>query len=92
MAVVLGRNFFDTLPQLNEVPIQEGEIAWFLYDLILDTRCHIYQLQRNRAVYTRFDESLDKISRSESGHVEEFVTHIQSLLAARLQRGEGIEH
>ena len=49
IAVALDSNFFDTLPQLEEVDKSEAEVAWLIYALclasprvILDTRSALY--------------------------------------------------
>ena len=33
MAVALDRSFFDALPSLPEVPKDQGNVAWMVYDL-----------------------------------------------------------
>lgn len=73
VAVVLDQGFFDTLPTLKEVPQSEAEIGWFIYDLELDARTNRYTLVRKKKVYTKFAESLEKITRSEPGKMEDFV-------------------
>jgi hypothetical protein len=38
IAVVLKRTFFATLPTLKQVPKDEADIAWFIYDLKLHAK------------------------------------------------------
>lgn len=83
-AVALDRCFFATLPKLEEVPKEESEMAWFIYDLILDTSCNKYRLTRYRTVYTKFAEALQKIAVTTPGDVHSFLTLIQSKLNDKL--------
>lgn len=82
-AVVLHKNFFDTLPPLAEVAPNEADIAWLVYDLVLDTQTHRYQLAPVRQVYTAFEAALDAISRPAPGRVESFISHLQNRLDAQ---------
>ena len=86
-AVALDQGFFDTLPPLKEVPKDKAEIAWLVYDLELDKKTNRYTLIRKKTVYTKFAESLDKITRSEPGKVETFVSVIQEKLTKKLVTG-----
>ncbi len=83
-AVVLDQGFFNALPQFTEVDKKEGEIAWLVYDLVLDAAVNRYVLTRRKAVYTRFSESLDKITRSEPGEMQDFVSVLQGKLDEKL--------
>jgi hypothetical protein len=55
----------------------EADIAWFVYDLVKDTKKNVYELRRWKAVYTKFTESLEKITRSEPGEIADFIEIIQ---------------
>lgn len=77
-AVALNTGFFNTLPELEEVPKEEADVAWLVYDLILNDATNAYVLTRHRQVYTKFNESLEKITRSTPGNVQEFVDVLQS--------------
>lgn len=83
-AVALDRCFFDTLPKLEEVAPSEAEIAWLVYDLELDTEKNRYQLTRHRSVFTKFSESLKKITIPIPGRVSDFVSVLQQKLDEKL--------
>jgi hypothetical protein len=83
-AVALNRGFFETLPRLQEVEQAEADIAWFVYDLVKDETKNSYALQRWKAVYTKFTESLEKITRSEPGDIADFVEVLQDKVAEKL--------
>ena len=51
-AIALQRSFYETLPKLPEVSVEDAEIAWFLYDLdLVDNR---FQLKLSQTIYTEF--------------------------------------
>jgi len=77
-AVALNQGFFNTLPELTEVPKAEAEVAWLIYDLILDNTSNTHVLTKSREVFTKFDESLEKITRSVAGDLQDFVDILQT--------------
>ncbi|HMU41254.1 MAG TPA: NotI family restriction endonuclease [Pseudomonadota bacterium] len=83
-AVALNRGFFETLPNLQEVEPLKADIAWFVYDLEKDPANNIYTLTRWKSVYTKFTESLEKITRSEPGDIADFVEVLQEKVDAKL--------
>lgn len=83
LAVVLDRNFFQTLPALTEVNIDEADMAWLIYDLQLDVSETLYHLTRYQTIYTRFSAALARISQSTAGGVEQFIEQLQSRLDQR---------
>ncbi len=42
--VALQKSFFDTLPKLPTVSQEKADLAWFLYDLVLDEATKKYNL------------------------------------------------
>ena len=78
MAVALDSAFYNTLPDLTEVPKSEAEVAWLVYDLVLDANATRYQLTRTKVVYTKFSEALNAITRPKVGRIEDFMRLIQS--------------
>lgn len=50
--VALQKSFFDTLPKLPTVKKEKADIAWFLYDLVLDSSTRQYNLTLVETVYT----------------------------------------
>jgi hypothetical protein len=86
-AVALDLGFFNTLPKLEEVPKSKAGIAWLVYDLVRNKKSNRFVLERKRTVYTAFAESLDKITRSDAGNVEDFVSVLQEKLDEKLNNG-----
>ncbi|MCX5973346.1 MAG: NotI family restriction endonuclease [Coprothermobacterota bacterium] len=83
-AVALNRGFFNTLPTLQEIEPERADIAWLVYDLVHDKKCDSFSLKRWKAVYTKFTESLEKITRSEPGNVRDFVEVLQEKVDEKL--------
>lgn len=78
--VVIQESFYKTLPELPEVPIEKADIAWFLYDLILDEADNQYHLTLVRTVYTEFSQALNKVITPKPGKIDTFVGLLQSKL------------
>ena len=83
-AVALDLQFFQTLPTLDEVEKSKAEIAWFVYDLVLDATCNRYVLTRVKTVYTRFSDTLRQITVAKPGQVKDFVQVLQEKLDEKL--------
>lgn len=83
-AVALDAGFFATLPPLAEVPKAEAEMAWFVYDLKFSKLENFYTLTRTKTVYTAFEPSLNQITKSEAGHIEDFIKSLQNKLDDKL--------
>ena len=58
--VALQKAFFDTLPKLPTVKERKADIAWFLYDLVMDGTTNQYILTLVDTVYTEFEAALFK--------------------------------
>ncbi|HOE05777.1 MAG TPA: NotI family restriction endonuclease [Bacteroidales bacterium] len=82
--VALQKSFFDTLPKLPTVTKEKADIAWFLYDLILDNTTNQYNLTLVETVYTEFEAALFRITTPEPGKVEDFITILQDKLDEQL--------
>ncbi len=85
VAVALNRGFFETLPVLNEVAPEKADIAWFVYDLALDKRSNTFKLKRYKSVYTKFGDSLEKITRSDPGDISDFMGLLQERVDEKLE-------
>ncbi|MBV6512601.1 MAG: hypothetical protein HRU80_05105 [Ignavibacteriales bacterium] len=83
--VALQKSFFDTLPKLPTVSREKAEIAWFLYDLVLDKTTSQYNLTLVEIVYTEFEAALFKVTTPEPGNIEDFVNLLQDRLDERLE-------
>jgi hypothetical protein len=86
-AVALNKGFFETLPRLPEVEIEEADIAWLVYDLVKDPVSNRYTLTRWKRLYTKLDESLERITRSEPGDVADFVDLLQEKVDEKFENG-----
>lgn len=84
-AVALNRGFFETLPTLQAVAPAQADIAWFVYDLVKDPTKNVYALQRWKVVYTKFTESLEKITRSDPGKITDFIDVLQEKVDEKLE-------
>ena len=78
--VVIQESFFKTLPELPEVSMETADIAWFLYDLVLDETDNQYHLTLVRTVYTEFTQALNKIITPKPGEIDNFVKLLQDKL------------
>ena len=88
VAVALNRGFYETLPCLSEVEPSEADIGWFVYDLVKNKTENRFKLRLCKSVFTRFDESLKKITRSEPGDIAQFVEHLQEKVDEKLEEDE----
>lgn len=92
MAVALDRSFFKTLPELPEVEEKDADIAWFVYDLVLDHKTNIFKLQKVDTIYTNFKNALDKITTSSPGKMNDFITVLQDKLDEKLENNPPENH
>lgn len=83
-AVAINRGFFETLPTLDSVDASKAEMAWFIYDLHKNPETGVYALTKGQTVYTKFDESLAKITRSDPGDVGKFLAQLQQRVDEKL--------
>jgi hypothetical protein len=79
-AVAIHKNFYRTLPTLEHVERNNADIAWLIYDLELDAATQRRRLIKTETVYTKFDDSLKKITTTEAGPVEDFIAVLQAKL------------
>ena len=84
MAVALNSGFYETLPALEEVDKPEANLALFIYDLVLNPTQNRYVLTLQKTVYTNFEPTLIKITRSEAGEEALFLEQMQKELSKRL--------
>ena len=84
-AVALNSAFFNTLPKLRGVSKQKAEVGWFIYDLVLDSVTKRYQLTKVDEVFTKFDESLLKITTPVQSDMHKFMGVLQGKLNEKLE-------
>ena len=84
IAVALDKSFFSTLPKLKQVPKEQADIAWFVYDLelITDKGCgsERFTLKKVDEVFTEFEPALISITTPIPGKVEDFMKLLQEKL------------
>jgi Restriction endonuclease NotI. len=83
-AVALDRNFFETLPEMESVEPCRADLAWFVYDLAYHAMDQRYHLTRVRSVYTKFGDSLRRLTISQPGRVEDFISILQTKLDEKM--------
>lgn len=86
-AVAIQTAFYETLTPLNEVVPEDADLAWFLYDLVLNNRTQSYDLTLNRVIYTAYDESLVRLVKIEAGDMNLFVFQLETKLKQKLSKG-----
>jgi hypothetical protein len=84
-AVALQKSFFETLPELPQIKKGKADIAWFLYDLILNKKTKQYNLKLTDTIYTEFEAALLKITTPEPWNVCDFISLLQDKLDERLE-------
>ncbi len=82
--VALQKSFFDTLPNLPTCKKEKADIAWFLYDLVLDEKTQQFNLTLLDTVYTEFEPALLKVITPEPGDITTFIDVLQERLDERL--------
>lgn len=89
IAVALNKSFFATLPALKQVPKDEANIAWLIYDLELRAEeSHgpgRYYLTKVDEVFTEFEPALLSITTPLPGRVEDFIKLLQEKLDEQLE-------
>ncbi len=84
-AVVLDRAFMNTLPSLPTVPKESADLAWFVYDFEVDDTTGRYRLVQDEVIYTSFESSMLRVSKTTAGPIESFVSSLQSKLDEKLE-------
>lgn len=89
IAVALNRSFFATLPTLEQVPKDEADIAWFIYNLELHAEeghgPGRYYLTKVDEVFTGFEPALLSITTPLPGRMEDFIKLLQEKLDEQLE-------
>jgi hypothetical protein len=89
IAVALNKSFFATLPALKQVPKDEADIAWFIYDLKLHAEeghgPGRYYLTKVDEVFTEFEPALLSITTPLPGTIEDFIKLLQEKLDEQLE-------
>lgn len=84
-AVALNKGFFDTLPNLEQVPKSKADMAWLIYDLEMNKKIGRYSLKKVDVVFTKFEPALLSITTPSPGKVEDFIKLLQEKLDEQLE-------
>lgn len=90
LAIALDESFFATLPPMPEVLREKADLAWFVYSFKLIRGR--YRLTLTKVVYTPFVDSLQALTTSKPGRMEDFMSVIQSKLDEKLENPPTTEH
>lgn len=89
IAVALNSSFFSTLPALKQVPKDDAEIAWLVYDLQLHAEAgdapDRYYLSKVDEIYTEFEPALLSITTPHPGEIGDFIGLLQEKLDEQLE-------
>jgi hypothetical protein len=83
-AVAISHAFFATLPKLRSVSKTKADVVWLIYDLVLNSKTQKYELTKVDEVFTMFDETLAKITKTRAGPIGNFVNQLQAKLDEKL--------
>ena len=87
IAVALNKNFYETLPvsRLDRVSRNDGDIAWFVYDLVHDQSSQRFRLIKVDETFTKFQPSLISITTPRPGKIDDFLKSLQQRLDDQLE-------
>lgn len=85
MAVALDQPFFETLPQLTEVPKDQAEMVWLIYNIVPSPDNETLVLTRYKKIYTKFEAAIFTITTAVPGDEKRFIKRLQTSLDARLK-------
>jgi len=91
-SVALNKGFYETLPKLREVPKKEADIAWLVYDLRYQKANKKFRLAREKCVYSKLEEALAQITRSEAGDMDNFIDLLQNKVNEKLENNSHPPH
>ncbi|HLC17454.1 MAG TPA: NotI family restriction endonuclease [Thermodesulfobacteriota bacterium] len=88
-AVALNKGFFATLPNLEQVPKSDADIAWLIYDLEMikekGQKSGRYSLKKVDEIFTKFEPALLSITTPSPGKIEDFIKLLQEKLDEQLE-------
>jgi hypothetical protein len=88
MAVAVDSSFFATLPQMEEIPHDQAEVAWLIYNLQYNEKENRYRINRVKTIYTAFQTALASIVTAVPGDQSEFLHLLEMRLAAKREIGK----
>jgi len=89
IAVALNRTFFATLPTLKQVPKDQADIAWLVYDLKIHAddnhKPGRYYLTKVDEIFTDFESALLSTTTPLPGQIGDFIKLLQEKLDEHLE-------
>lgn len=82
-AVTIQRQFYESMPELSEVPSEEADMIWLIYDLIEDEKTGYPKLKRVDSFHTTHDLALEEIEYFETPDTDE---PLREALQRKLER------
>ncbi|NOK59661.1 MAG: hypothetical protein GFH27_549285n185 [Chloroflexi bacterium AL-W] len=80
IAVAVDSAFFATLPTLTQVPKEQADVAWLVYELQSSNKQGGYRIVSNQIVYTQFTTALQRITNADPGAESDFLRLLQRKL------------
>ena len=87
MAVAVDSGFFATLPTLSQVPKDQADVAWLIYELQAGDDQGRYKLSHSQTVYTQFTSALQRITNADPGLENDFLKILQRKLDKKQMGG-----
>lgn len=84
MAIAVQKQFFNRLNLMNNIDprtIEDGEMGWFVYDLVQDPHTGRFALELEQTIYTSYADAMRQFSTLEAGDIKAFETALASRLA-----------
>jgi len=82
-AVVIQKEFYDSMPDFTQVDTEDADLVWLVYDLNEDKDSGRYHLSNADKIYTTVDRALDELEYFETPDSEK---PIREALERKLQR------
>lgn len=85
-AVAVQKSFFDRIPKaIPQVPKEQADMIWLLYDLVHDPATNRRKLTRLEPVYSSFEQTLMSFTAYEAGSEDDFKQVLQDRLNKAVQ-------
>lgn len=88
IAIALNKSFFDTLPKIKKMEKEKADLAWFLYDLVVDVDSvdgPVFNLKKVDTIYSSFLPTLNIITKSKPGNINNFIKILQEKVDEQME-------
>ncbi len=89
LGIAAQQQFFYSFPlfsQIPEVPQEEANCVWFLYNLVWDSQEKLFELKLERTIYFKFSDFLNTFSSTVPGNIKDFSAVLEKKLAKKLYK------